>query len=435
MTAKGKIFFLSLGLFIGLLFGLIFKTQSWAQQPEIKSYAGESQFSGDKFSDEASAKSYGKYLATKELVNKALRNLSLDKNPLWTNFQSQFEKHFKVIEGPFRASFPPSMGSEYPKAVKEKKMQEEALYFFASKIYLAVDSLEVQSQTLNPLKTVVKGNIKEALLKSAYEEIVGSFKFKKINKIIIDVTSQKTDQHWAALNLSSKDDFIKTLKETWKDYLKNKMPSSIEIVVLENNENLSNKIEDGALYLNFNFNIDKLQGTKILKKQNFKLDLVTVFQDPITKKTLLVKDFHWPLKEFQYSNSLDLSNQVVTQLFKMPMEIFPLLMTYIYKVPINENNKLISFSGPQLQTMDQWLDLQSQLTDKDNEENLNLELVEWDGVIFKANVKSQLTQGEFFNRIKGWDGLSLKSGAVLKFKSDNGDQVEVGAGTPGGGGL
>lgn len=304
--------------------------------------------------------------AFKDIISKELNNEGLNSNFFWEKFDEKFEEHFEPTKKALSEKYGienedvnPKEKEKYKKALRLKRFTQKGDF---GGIKSAIHSYSIKrmtrsTQIANSRYIQINAKLNKKKLNALYIKLTNNGNFKIFKNLYISADFSLENMTWADAGVDVKDDFISVVKDHWKKWLGKSLSDSVENFVLMDagqeksvkdylriptegaqiEENLKN-----SLWLKFNVIIAKKGEDIFLRKREFNFSLTFLLIE-IEKNSLLSHfDFNSQPQKYDFINSHELSSNLASMVYRIPLDKFRDFKKNISSLPTNSHSLFLT---------------------------------------------------------------------------------------------
>jgi hypothetical protein len=348
-----------------------------------------------------------------ELINKAMKKIEVGSDIYWKEYEEKFLDYWNPQEKIFRQNYPLSQANQYPGAARIKKIEEKIFFVKNSEIFKCVKEIlknEFNQDTL-PINTKFTfsgvSSLKLALnldcLKENVTSLIGKRKIRNIKKVDLEIEIKNSNAVWSEWGIYTQDDFKDSLKEYWIDKINTQIFKKDSLLKNENllQTEIQTEIQaetkiigkDEVLPLVAEIQLNLVEQNPKLKKIKFSVYLDLYIKDPISERYIYLNENITRNREFFYKDKLDLSNQLVTFISKIPINRFSEISQKIKELP--HNIIKYPFIIENIQKWDQWLNIKEHFALQGKKFKFQIEMDSWKNGVVSAKGLGEGDQQDF----------------------------------------
>ena len=347
-------------VFLILFFSFTFLIPGEKAHAEKKFIKGEARF----YSQDEDALSFIKEqlldVAFKDIISKKMVLMGLDSKLFWKNFQEKFEVHFKNTHEELKARFEDDEGKMKPKD-KEKYQKLLRLKRLKARKTFGRLAVVIQSYVIKRMSRSLKypnsrymrllANVDKKRFRGLYARFVKLGGKREFKTLYLSVNFELQGVTWQDIGVAVEADFTEVIKKHWLSWFSSRMgtfvkdfkPVNKELgnnldLLLASKSSKNSDLENFAdsLWLKINFQIGKDGENTIQKKRAFSFRGNYLLMDLQTQKPLDFYDFPKISHKYSYLDNHQLSSNVASYIYRVPLKRFERFRKKLEILPANE---------------------------------------------------------------------------------------------------
>lgn len=288
------------------------------------------------------------YDAFRQVLDVELKQMGLDSQTFWRNYDEKFNEHFKDIELSVEEKYKVPEGQTLTaqkleakeKEIREKRLTSKAKFGRLNKAIKSYSITKMSKSVRVPNSHFINisAQIDRKDLTDIYYKFIGVSKYRKLNKLFISSNFVLGDTNWFELGVDLESDFTNVVNNTWLKYLGDKLQAVFDGGIEIANDNTKKEINErlkktkevllsesndseisDSLSMDIEVNIRKINLDQELKKITLNFSGGVTLID--LKTNTIVSYFDFPVEKasFDTTDQHKLNSEIATLVYRMPI--------------------------------------------------------------------------------------------------------------------
>ncbi len=291
--------------------------------------------------------------AFKKIVDQELKNMNLDAETFWNNYNGKFEENFKSIQETLIKRYQGDQEGEvlakykdrYQEELREKRLRSKASFGRLDRVIKSY-SIEKRSKSValrNSHFIRVGAEVDRSRLTEIYYKFIGVSTYRSFNTTFIHSNFKLVNTNWVELGVNTESDFVDVVNNSWQNKISELLGDTFSggVVVADNstlneikeykNQRMTNvdvinaetpfsKYSD-SLLVDIEIEIKKIDYDENLKQYLYHFKGGAYVTDLKNFKT--VKHFDFPPSESEFTKLDDhsFSSSIASYIYRMALPI------------------------------------------------------------------------------------------------------------------
>lgn len=360
-------------IYLSLMFAIV-STSVNAKVKRDRFLQGDGRFLAEKDDSLDFIKKQLLFNAFKDVISKEIVDMGLDSDLFWEKFSKKMDESFNPVDEKLKKKYKLfeseeikavnagniSVISKYKNKLRLKKLNYQRKF---GNLLSAVISYSIKKQTRSTQNPnfryiSVSAKINRKTLNSIYYKFTHVGETRHFSNIFVTANYYNDTPSWELMGVSGENDFTSVINQHWTKWLSGDLRDFVDNVkvtdestfkqldLISKTQNKDIITDDiglkNSLWLKVNIKINYLGDDTVASKRAFKFSLEYVLVDIKTGNIVSHYDFSQDKISFSYSDTHNLSSNLASSIYRMPIQSFMEIKKKLGTVAVDVNYTDIS---------------------------------------------------------------------------------------------
>ncbi len=316
--------------------------------------------------------------AYQEVITKTLTQQGLNHELFWRNFDEKFEIFFQPIKekldekyGIDKDNLNAADKEAYKKSLRSKRLSSKSTFMNLRSCIqsYSIKKMSRSSQMANSRFIEILAKVNKVALGKIYVNLTREGESRFLDSLYVSVKYSINNMIWPDTGVEVKKDFADVINKSWKGFLEKNLEGSVKEVIFATedmelelkrfsqipadisksvegeNSTSSNTAFGNSAWLKLNINITKVKEDELLMKREFLIENSFILQDLNSNDIIHYNDMENVSFAHKFDNPQELSSQLATKIYNMPLPELRELKKKLESTPANQNEIIVSLKN------------------------------------------------------------------------------------------
>lgn len=312
--------------------------------------------------------------AYREVLTKVLTEQGLNQELFWRSFDEKFELFFKPVQekleekyGVNSENFSEKNKEAFQKSLRIKRLTAKSSFMNLRSCIqsYSIKKMSRSSQMANSRFIEILAKVNKVSLGKIYVNLTREGENRSLKSLYVTVDYNINNMIWPDTGVEMKKDFIDVINNSWKNFLEKNLEGLVGEVIFttddaelelkrfsqipvdvsqsvgeQNPARLSTSFSNSA-WLKLKVNLTKLKEDELLMNREFDIENSFILQDLSSNGIIHYNDMVNTKFSHKFDNPQELSSQLATRIYNMPLPKLRELKTKLENTPANQNEMTV----------------------------------------------------------------------------------------------